>query len=1034
MKKLLKFIGITVLLHIVMFLIAAVIAIWIVFTPERLTSVVRDQLPKFVTCETSLEKVDLTFFSTFPSFGLHIKNLCLKNPMPESPSDTVIFVEDCTATIKLDAFLRNEEVILEKFYLRHLFANLYTDTLGASNFDVFVTKEDNDTTPFKMPFDIIQLKKINISDVTAFYTDRQAKISAAAHNLNLNINGGIDNDNGDLRALVELGNMEFSMNDSTPMAANLENLELIIDGEKIGNNVKGAITLLLPNSSFTMDKTDYLKSANVLLAVPFSADLETKELTLDKAKIALNDYTITFSGQAAYKANKDIALNLDFATNTWNIKQLLKLVPSTFTSSLKAISVDGNATITGTATGIYNDSLLPNIAARVNLTKGTFAYAELPYTFRNVALTTTANLNLNKGELSSAHIEKLSAQTGGSSFNLSGKIDDVLDKMYCDLQLKADLNLPDIKPLLPADMKADIQGRTTAAITGKFALNDAVNLNLNKIRANIALNFTNLDAIYDSLSAKTPSARLNISLPSAIDTKKIPSILSAKLASPDLTVKMIDGFNAHLQDADIDMAIGNFMDTSKLISAVCAFDMQRLTANLDTIDIDVTQPKGEITLSPSRRNPKHPRLQLTYNSQNLSAKMGSFLQMKTNAIKISATTTYDETQENLYLRFNPRLNVDFSEGNLQLASIKPTIHIPIVKFDFTPRQLNISDSHIIIEDSDFKLTGLATNIRKFITGKDLLKGEFDFVSGMTNVNQLLDLISGFGNDSAAITATDINETPAEKEADPFMVPKGVDLTLNTKIENALYNNNLIQNVGGTLTIKDGVAILEQMGFTCDAAQMQLTAMYRSDRRNHLFTGINFHLLNIDIKQLIHMIPSIDTIIPMLKSFEGKAQFHLSAETYLKANYDLKLSTLRGAAAIEGKDLVLMDSETFSKIAKTLLFSRKTKNLVDSLSVEMTVYKNEVDLYPFVISMGNYSAVVAGRYDLSQNYNAHIETLSPIRLALKIRGNTSDFDNMKFDLVPTKYSNLYKPEKRNVNQEYVMSLKRLISGSLKRTVK
>jgi hypothetical protein len=216
--------------------------------------------------------------------------------------------------------------------------------------------------------------------------------------------------------------------------------------------------------------------------------------------------------------------------------------------------------------------------------------------------------------------------------------------------------------------------------------------------------------------------------------------------------------------------------------------------------------------------------------------------------------------------------------------------------------------------------------------------------------------------------------------------------------------------------------------------MQLTAMYRSDRRNHLFTGINFHLLNIDIKQLIHMIPSIDTIIPMLKSFEGKAQFHLSAETYLKANYDLKLSTLRGAAAIEGKDLVLMDSETFSKIAKTLLFSRKTKNLVDSLSVEMTVYKNEVDLYPFVISMGNYSAVVAGRYDLSQNYNAHIETLSPIRLALKIRGNTSDFDNMKFDLVPTKYSNLYKPEKRNVNQEYVMSLKRLISESLKRTVK
>ena len=84
-------------------------------------------------------------------------------------------------------------------------------------------------------------------------------------------------------------------------------------------------------------------------------------------------------------------------------------------------------------------------------------------------------------------------------------------------------------------------------------------------------------------------------------------------------------------------------------------------------------------------------------------------------------------------------------------------------------------------------------------------------------------------------------------------------------------------------------------------------------------------------------------------------------------------------------------------------------------------------------MGNYSAVVAGRYDLSQNYNAHIETLSPIRLALKIRGNTSDFDNMKFDLVPTKYSNLYKPEKRNVIRSTNVA-ETADFGKLKRTVK
>ena len=229
-------------------------------------------------------------------------------------------------------------------------------------------------------------------------------------------------------------------------------------------------------------------------------------------------------------------------------------------------------------------------------------------------------------------------------------------------------------------------------------------------------------------------------------------------------------------------------------------------------------------------------------------------------------------------------------------------------------------------------------------------------------------------------------------------------------------------------------ILEQIGFTSEAAEMQLTAIYRSDRRNHLFAGIDFHLLNIDIKKLIAMVPDVDTIFPMLKSFDGRAQFHLAGETYMKANYDFKMSTLRGATAIEGKDLVLLDSETFGKIAKPLLFSKKTKNIVDSISVEATVFRNEVDIYPFIMSMDNYSAIISARYDLNKNYNAHVETVSPIRLALQITGNAADLDNMSFKLQKTQYSNLFKPEKRNATQERTLALKKLISDALKENVK
>jgi len=104
--------------------------------------------------------------------------------------------------------------------------------------------------------------------------------------------------------------------------------------------------------------------------------------------------------------------------------------------------------------------------------------------------------------------------------------------------------------------------------------------------------------------------------------------------------------------------------------------------------------------------------------------------------------------------------------------------------------------------------------------------------------------------------------------------------------------------------------------------MQLTAMYRTPRKNHLYLGLDYHLFDVEISRLLQMIPDIDTLMPMLRSFGGSGEFHIAIETYLDSLYNIKESTLRGASSIKGEDLVLMDGETFSEIAKTLRFSKR----------------------------------------------------------------------------------------------------------------
>jgi hypothetical protein len=630
------------------------------------------------------------------------------------------------------------------------------------------------------------------------------------------------------------------------------------------------------------------------------------------------------------------------------------------------------------------------------------------------------------------------------------------DKAICDLNIAGDLCLPELRPFLPDDMRIDMNGRANADISARFNLDDATNLSLDRIIADASIKYSNLDVIYnDSIAIKDSKGTLAITLPSPHTNKHFKELAQATLVGTNLDINMIGTMQANAKNPSLTIGIGDILDTTQFYTAHCQFDFDHLRGSMDTINFDITQPEGSLEVYPMRSNKKNPTFTIAYANEAIKANMGSFVNINTQNLKIEAKTDYNKEKENLLDQLNPTINFDFNNGLVAVDGFDADINIPAIKFQFRPNNFDIEQSRIIIDDSDFALSGNITNLKNFSKKRGLLRGNLKFESQQTNIDQLMDLVNGLGTttettDEVAVTddntdfaIADATQTASidtigtktiTQEINPFIVPKRVNITLDTHIKKAIFADTDIENLGGRLTIKDGEAILEQMGFTTDAAEMQLTGIYRSERRNHLFAGLDFHLLNIDIAKLIDLVPAVDTIVPMLSSFAGRAQFHIAAETYLRADYSPKMSTLRAAAALEGKDLVLLDSETFSTIAKYMMFNKKTENIVDSISVEMTVFRNEVDLYPFLISMDKWQAVLSGRHNLDNSFNYHISLTDcplPVRLGLDVKGT---FDNLKFDLVPCKYKALYKPEKQGATEKQTLALKKIISDSLKDNVK
>jgi len=391
---------------------------------------------------------------------------------------------------------------------------------------------------------------------------------------------------------------------------------------------------------------------------------------------------------------------------------------------------------------------------------------------------------------------------------------------------------------------------------------------------------------------------------------------------------------------------------------------------------------------------------------------------------MNSNVVNDTTQTDIFLKWKATGFLDMEKGVIGMADLKHPLEIPSIKLDFTPEVFNIKDSKLVIDKSDFSLTGTLSNILSHFRNDSLLRGDFNFTSNTTDILELMVLTNGLGSDTVSV------DTAA---TGPYMVPKGMDLRLRANVAKATYGYDTLSNVKGEVRVKDGILVLDNLVFSSPGGNMQLTAMYRTPRKNHLFLGLDYHLMNIEIEELLDMIPELDSIMPMLRSFKGKGEFHLAMETYTDSLYNLKKSTLRGACSVKGQDLVLMDGETFTEIAKTLRFNKKTENKVDSLSAEFTVYKNEIDIYPFLIVMDKYKAVVGGRHNTDMSFNYHISLVDspiPIKLGVDVSGT---MDNLKFRPAKCKYGEMYRPVARGEVKNKQLELRRIIRESLVKNV-
>lgn len=405
----------------------------------------------------------------------------------------------------------------------------------------------------------------------------------------------------------------------------------------------------------------------------------------------------------------------------------------------------------------------------------------------------------------------------------------------------------------------------------------------------------------------------------------------------------------------------------------------------------------------------------------------------------------DKEIRDLFVRWDVSGSISATGGRVATPYFPQNNTLNGLDMHFTTNEITLNSADIVSGDSHLSIEGKISNMRRAILGRAPLKASFDLYSDMLDFSQLYStalssmLYMDMTNDQKAELAENeddqmqevLQERAHEQSSSLLIIPANIDLDLHLLVNKASYDSILFDRLRGDVKIENRTLQLKGISANSNAGGFDLSAIYTTKNRDELRAGFDLELHDIEVEKLIKVIPAVDSIFPMLRSFEGVLNCQLTAKTDLDTNMNFILPTLSGACRINGDDLVLLDGETFAEIAKTLKFKNREKNIIESIAVELLIKDSRIEVFPFIMQMDRYMAAVSGTHNFDMNFLYHISVIKspiPLKIGLNVSGN---LDDVKIKVGKTLYKNATLPIYTHIIDQERINLKDHILGATRK---
>ena len=1037
----LKTIGWTAVSIITLIVLVLCLVVWIL-TPERLTPLAeRFANDYLVDAQVSIGRVELTVWKTFPEASVEVNDLkiissALRGDSIPTYADSLLSVGRLRAEINL------AKVPLMQFYVKEVTIdspqiNLVALNDSTANF-LITPPSEPDTTKSKMTvLPKIVVERFSLTNNRGIrYTDLSRHLSATLRTDTLLLTHDRKTDSYDLTfdgdvlaQLTDLGidqavpfrfDGRIGWNTDNPLLCSLTDFHAEVAKVPVTINTSVALGDTLTVNALRLD-VGPIRYSDITEQIPqqYLPGIDRIKSNISAAMSMQLDrpYRPTIDSQPSFHAQVDIPEcyirpgRYDaYRINRFGAKAKLAYNgdhPDRSVVELQNLLLDGfgiNLKGSGTATNLLKD---PNISGALS---GDLNFARLLKLIpKELPLQLSGTMGLN------------------TTFKFA--LSDLNVKSFHKIQVNGNVTFADVLYNVPKDSTlafvdhATIRFGTNAKFTNKN--NELKNL----LMASIAI---------DSAEASMPGLQLTLCNASVgagsigaasdlLDTTKITPI-GARLKIGKLRMlSTADSASLRLTGLESNGSIRRDNTPGGKPRFDFGIKAERIRATDRTTSINLRQ--GDISLaafarkrksgSTNRTQARIDSLSRIYPELSRDSLMSLYRAQRRKANRIS-----DDDDDYVNLAVDNKLrkllrNWDFQGKLTAKRGSLFTPYFPLrnrlrnVDMDFNLDTFAIRSMKYSAGHSDMSIAGEIRNIRRTLLGskKHPLTIDFDINSDTLDVNQLIATMykgQAFSDDTVARSTFNIagidddEEEKMQSSIDDattdttqhraILIPKNIAVELKVRNKYARYADLDVTNLRSDFLVNNGVLNLRNLSGRAYDGQLDLDLVYASANKHEIGAGMYLKLTDIQVGKFLKLMPGLDSIMPMLKGVDGVIDARLLASTRIDSLMNVIIPSTNAALNIKGKNLVVLDSETFRKIAKMLMFKNKQRNLIDSLAVEVAAYDSRIDVYPFMLTMDRYRLGMSGYNDFDMNYNYHVSILKsplPFKFGINISGNADD---------------------------------------------